>query len=81
MLKKIFDFINDNELKITYYDNKLDIINYKKILIVEDNKIKIDCHNIIVIIKGSGLTINRLYNEELLIDGVITSILFGDSYD
>ncbi len=81
MFNKMLTYINDNKLKIIYEDKTINIINYKKILIFDTNKIKIECSNIIITILGNNLSINKLYEEELLIIGVIESINFGNIND
>lgn len=76
MIKNIFEYIKDNNFKIIYENSNLSISNYKKIDNFTDSEIKLSTSNFIIIITGSNLTINRLYNEELLINGVIKNINF-----
>lgn len=76
MFRKVFEYVEDNKLKITIYKNKIDILNYNKIIILEDEKIVIDCKEMVISIKGKSLNINKLYDKEILISGTITSIEF-----
>jgi sporulation protein YqfC len=74
MFSKILDYIKDNELKISLFKDKINVVNYKEILVFDDNKIVIDCSSLILTISGSDLIINKLYNYELLITGNINKI-------
>ena len=59
MFSKLRNYIKQEETKIYYRKNKLDIINYKKILIFEDNKILVEIIDDILEIKGANLIIKR----------------------
>ena len=75
-MKKIINFIKDTKFKIIIYDNLINIVNYKDIIIFEDNKIVINCNNFNISIKGNDLIINKVYDNELLIKGNILNIEF-----
>ncbi len=81
MFERIKNYIKLNEVKVTYSQNKINIVNYKKINIFDNNKIEINCFNKMVTINGNDLIITRLFNDELLIEGEINSIFFGESND
>lgn len=80
MFSKLRNYIKQEETKIYYRKNKLDIINYKKILIFEDNKILVEIIDDILEIKGANLIIKRFEEEELLVEGSIFSITFRGNY-
>ncbi len=80
MFSKLRNYIKQEETKIYYRKNKLDIINYKKILIFEDNKILVEIIDDILEIKGANLIIKRFEKEELLVEGSIFSITFRGNY-
>lgn len=80
MFSKLRNYIKQEETKIYYRKNKLDIINYKKILIFEDNKILVEIIDDILEIKGANLIIKRFEKEELLVEGSIYSITFRGDY-
>lgn len=80
MFSKLRNYIKQEETKIYYRKNKLDIINYKKILIFEDNKILVEIIDDILEIKGVNLIIKRFEKEELLVEGSIYSITFRGNY-
>ena len=74
MFKKMLEYIIDNKLKILVYKDKVDVINYKEILIFDDNDIVIDCQDFILKIKGNNLIINKLMDREVLIFGDIHGV-------
>ena len=67
-LKKYF---KDNDCKVNMCNNQIHVVNYKKILIFDDNNIAISLDNKTLSIKGNNLIINKLMNAELLIKGNI----------
>ena len=76
-------FFNSSLLKSLqslFLKNKINVINYKKILVFEDNKILIEIIDDILEIKGANLIIKRFEKEELLVEGSIYSITFRGNY-
>ncbi len=80
MFSKLRNYIKQEETKIYYIKNKINVINYKKILVFEDNKILIEIIDDILEIKGANLIIKRFEKEELLVEGSIYSITFRGNY-
>lgn len=78
MLKKMIDYIKDEEFSINITKNKINIINFKQILILEDKKIVIISPYNKIIIKGEKLSINKLLEDEILISGNFNSIELGE---
>lgn len=76
MFKELNDFIRDTTLRIIIYKNKININNYKEILIFEDNNITIKTNENIIEIKGKNLIITKLEKHELLVQGKINKIEF-----
>jgi len=70
----ISNYINDKEFRFTVYENKIHIINFNKIITLEDNYISLLSNNKRISIKGSNLVLVKLLDNELLIKGNITSI-------
>jgi len=81
MFKNLFNYIKDLNLKVIYSNNKLNIINYKKILIFNDDKIKVECPKKIITVLGNNLSIKKMYDEELLIEGNIKEVKWEDNYE
>ena len=77
MLKKTIEYIKDNEFKATILREKLNIVNYIEIIIMERTRITIKYDKGLLVIKGNDLTINKLLEQELLITGSIKSIELG----
>ena len=76
MFSKLRNYVKQDETKLYYIRNKLNIINYKNILVFENNKILVECLDDILEVKGEDLVINKLLNDELLIEGKIITISF-----
>ena len=77
LVRVLSDYVNDKNFSIIYKNNRLDIINYSKILDFSDTKISISYFNNIYIINGANLVISKMMEEELLITGNIESISFN----
>ena len=45
MLDRLTNYINDNTFRFTVYENTIHIINYKRILILEEDKISFQSKN------------------------------------
>ena len=73
-MKKIKEYLNSNELKINYINNKLNIVNYNDIVLLTDEKIIIIKDNKTIVIKGNNLTLLKLLDFEILISGNIKTI-------
>ena len=75
---KIFNnldrYLSEEEYKITILDNKVNINNYIEIIDFNDKIIKIRHKNGVTIIKGENLCVCKMIEEEVLIEGNITSI-------
>ena len=78
LVRALSDYVNDKKFSIIYKNNKLDIINYSKILDFSDTKISINYLDDIYIINGTNLVISKMMEEELLITGNIESISFNN---
>ncbi len=71
---RIKEFINPKDLKITYFTNLVNISNYDDIILLNDNKIILKKTNKFITIKGENLTLKKLLDEEILIQGNIKTI-------
>ncbi|MGN0973478.1 MAG: YabP/YqfC family sporulation protein [Bacilli bacterium] len=78
MFKRLSGYINNKEFKINIYNNLINIDNYDEIVTLTDNLIIIRYDKNYVYIKGNNLSIRRLLDNELLIDGNIGAINFND---
>jgi len=76
IFKKINNFINDNEFKITYILNQINISFFIEITEFSSNKIKIKNKNGYLNIIGKNLVISKMEESEILINGNIKSLEF-----
>ena len=70
------NYILENEFKMIYLSNKLDIVNYIDISHFDSNKIIINYNEGSVLISGKSLVVSKLVSDELLIEGSIDKIEF-----
>lgn len=73
MLKKVYEYIKDEEFRFTVFKNKIHIVNYKKIITLKNNFISI-MGDFNINIFGNNLVLKRLMDKELLIIGSIYNI-------
>ena len=64
------NYILENDFKIIYLTNKLNIVNYSDISHFDNNKIIINYKG------GKNLVVSKLVSDELLIEGSINNIEF-----
>lgn len=76
MKEKLRSYFMEDEFKLIYIENKVNIINYESIGQIDINKIIIRKNNGNVIINGNNLVVSKLLNNEILIDGKILNIEF-----
>lgn len=81
LFKNVFDYIKDDEFKIIIKKDKISIANYKEINSFKESLIVIDCHKYFIDIEGTKLTINFLYDNEVLVIGNIYKIIFRGNHD
>ena len=74
VIDSIRDYIKDTDFRFTVYKDKIDIVNYKKIISLEDEKILFLGENQKITIRGKNLTLNKLLDDEILIVGKILKI-------
>ncbi len=78
MFRDLTSIIHDNTFRITLLNNLMNINNYEDILIFEDDQILIRTTNKMIKVKGKNLSITRLENNEVQIEGTIITIDMGD---
>ena len=74
MLDRLTNYINDNTFRFTVYENTIHVINYKRILILEEDRISFQSKNQKIKIEGEGLILKKILNQEMLIIGKIYKI-------
>ena len=68
MLRNLINYVKDNDYLIGIYNDKVYIYNYKRIINIDNNYIKIDLGIKKVKIKGKNLSVKKLENNEILIN-------------
>ena len=74
MIKRIVNYIKDEEFRINLYKNKINVVNYIDIIVLEETRISLKYKGGILVIKGESLSVNKLLDNELLILGKVKSI-------
>ena len=74
MFENVCEYIKDLEFRFTIFIDRVHIINYSKIISLEDNIIYFYGGGKKIIIKGNKLVLNKLLNNEVLILGNVSSI-------
>ena len=74
MIENVRNYIKDLDFRFTVYLDKINIINYQKIISLEDDKILLLGGNKKITIRGKNLTLSKLLDDEVLILGEITKI-------
>ena len=74
MIEKIVQYIKDNNLKIKYFDNNVNVVNYDKILEIKSDMITLIKDGEFVFIRGEDLKLTKLLDDEILITGTIKKI-------
>ena len=74
MINKLVNYIKDNNFKINYVNNSVNIVNYDKIIEIENTVITITKEDKMIFIKGNDLRLNKLLDNEVVITGTINKI-------
>ena len=69
MLDRLNNYIDDKKFKLIYEDNLIDIINYTRLITIENNYVSLYINNKKIIIKGKELILKKLLDNELLLNG------------
>lgn len=73
-MNRLSEFIKSKNIEFHYINNKLNIINYDKIVFLGENKIILLKDNKTISIVGECLSLLKLLDSEILIDGIIKEI-------
>lgn len=77
IINKFRSYLLEEEFSMTVIKNKINIVNYKKIVHFDFNKVIISHENGNIIILGENLVVSKLLNDEVLITGSIKKIELG----
>ncbi len=77
LFNDVRNYIGENNFRMIIYKDKLDIINYEKIIELSDNEIIVTSNKKITVV-GKNLKLNKMLNKEILILGEINKISFDE---
>jgi hypothetical protein len=77
-MKGIVNYIKDDEFRINITKNKANIVNYIELFSMAEDRISLSSTIGRIVIKGNSLTVKKLLNKEILIEGNILDIEIGD---
>ena len=77
MFKDLKNIITDNKMKIIILENKVNVLGYTSIMLIDDDKILLNANDKTIKIIGKDLVITKLLNNELLIVGPVEEIKMG----
>ena len=75
-IRMIDNYVNDREFNMIYKNNKLNIVNYSEIIDFSSNRISVRYMDNVYHIEGDNLVISRMMEDEILITGNISNIVF-----
>ncbi len=81
LYQELRNYIDNQKFKLTYSNDYLNIINYIKIIVLENNLIEVLVPNRLVKIKGKDLKLLRLLNQEILVKGLILNVELVEYYE
>ncbi len=74
MYKYLREYIDNNEFKLTLLNERVNILNYDKLIQINDKEMVIAIKDKKIVITGNNLAISKLLDRELLITGNINVI-------
>lgn len=74
LLRKLYEYVKDDEFRFTVYNNRIHFINYEEINSLNSDYILITSFDRKISIRGRNLVLNKLLEKELLVVGEIYNI-------
>lgn len=71
---KINRYFNDTEFRYTIYLNRIHIINYTRIITLEENRISVLFENRRILFRGKGFILEKLMDHEVSILGEVLGV-------
>ncbi len=68
------NYIEDHEFHMDIFADKIHIANYTKILSLGTDKVIIMVPNKKITLYGQSFSLNKLLDEEILLEGILTSL-------
>ncbi len=73
-ISKIRNYIEDHEVHLDLFKNRVHVSNYDKILSLGEEKIVLIMDSKKVVLTGKGFSLNQMLEDELLIEGVLLKV-------
>ena len=77
MFKDLREYIGEFEFKITILKDKINIINYDRIINLTDNEVSLIAEHTKIRIYGNNLMLNKLLDREILLTGKVSKVEFN----
>lgn len=74
MMDKVCEYVKDQEFRFSVFHDRVHVMNYKKILNLENNEISFLSSEKKIILRGNNLSLKKLLDDEFLIVGDIEKI-------
>ena len=74
MLRRVYEYVKDEEFRFTVYNDRVHFINFLKINTLNSDYVLIESPDRKISVKGKNLILNRLLEREVLIIGDIYNI-------
>lgn len=74
MLRKLYEYVRDEEFRFTVYNDRIHIINYEEINSLNNDYILISSKDRKISIRGRNLVLNKMLEKEVLIVGMVLNI-------
>lgn len=71
MLENLKDFLKNEAYRVSLVPSGVHILNYKRIIDINDKSVIISLKNVSVTIKGNNLRLIKLDKNEILINGKV----------
>ena len=74
MINTISNYLYDKRFKMTVYNDSVYLVNFNRIISIEDNYLSLYSDSNKIIITGNNLVIKKILKDELLVIGRILKI-------
>ena len=74
MINKIANYLYDKRFKMIVYNDSIYLVNFKRIISIEDDYLSLYSDSNKIIITGNNLVIKKILKDELLVIGKILKI-------
>ncbi len=73
-IEKMKNFIMDNEFRVTFFENRIHVINYQELLSLSDEKIRLQAPHLKMTFIGKNLVLSKLLEDEIMVHGHLLKV-------